>query len=57
MHKRWDHVMDQLSSGTEQGWRVAILEADIMLKDLLDLAESLSEVKQRSGMDKPTVIT
>ena len=36
VHKRWDHVMDQLSSGTEQGWRVAILEADIMLKDLLD---------------------
>lgn len=36
VHKRWDHVLDQLSSGSEQGWRVAILEADIMLKDLLD---------------------
>ena len=36
VHKRWDHIMEQLSSGSEQSWRVAILEADIMLKDLLD---------------------
>ncbi len=33
------------------------LETQAVLKDLIDLAESLSEVKQRSGMEKPTVIT
>jgi phosphoglucomutase len=32
-------------------------ETQAVLKDLIDLAESLSELKQRSGMDKPTVIT
>jgi len=32
-------------------------ETQAVLKDLLELAESLSEVKKRSGMDKPTVIT
>ena len=37
VYRRWDHVLAQLSSGSEQGWRVAILEADIMLKDLLDM--------------------
>lgn len=32
-------------------------ETQVVLKDLIDLAESLSEVKQRSGMSEPTVIT
>lgn len=32
-------------------------ETQQALADLIGLAESLSEVKQRSGMDKPTVIT
>ena len=33
------------------------LETQAVLKDLIDLAETLSETKKRSGMDKPTVIT
>jgi uncharacterized membrane protein len=33
---RWDHINDQLHAGTEHGWRIAILEADILLKELLD---------------------
>jgi hypothetical protein len=33
---KWDHVNEQIHAGTVQNWRVAILEADIMLKDLLD---------------------
>ncbi|MFZ4703710.1 MAG: alpha-D-glucose phosphate-specific phosphoglucomutase, partial [Candidatus Methylumidiphilus sp.] len=33
------------------------LETQAVLKDLIDLAETLSETKQRSGMDQPTVIT
>jgi phosphoglucomutase len=33
------------------------LETQEVLRDLIDLAESLSEVKHRSGMDQPTVIT
>ena len=33
------------------------LETQAVLKDLIDLAETLSETKKRSGMDQPTVIT
>ena len=33
------------------------LETQAVLKDLIDLAETLSEAKKRSGMDQPTVIT
>ena len=32
-------------------------DTQAVLKELIDLAESLGEVKRRSGMDKPTVIT
>ena len=35
-HLRWKRVMDQLQGDDEQGWRLAILEADIMLNELLD---------------------
>lgn len=35
-HLRWDHVMEQAYSENEQAWRLAILEADIMLSELLD---------------------
>lgn len=33
---RWDRVMEQAYSENEQNWRLAILEADIMLNELLD---------------------
>ena len=35
-HLRWDRVMEQAYSENEQAWRLAILEADIMLGELLD---------------------
>lgn len=34
---RWRRVLDQMSSDDEHNWRMAILEADIMLNELLDL--------------------
>jgi hypothetical protein len=34
---RWRHIMEQIGSDSEQNWRLAILEADIMLNELLDM--------------------
>jgi len=34
---RWQRVIEQVESGEENKWRLAILEADIMLNDLLDV--------------------
>ena len=34
---RWLHLQDQLSSDNEHSWRVAVLEADVMLGELLDV--------------------
>lgn len=34
---RWNRVLEQVHSDTEQNWRLAILEADIMLNELLDV--------------------
>ena len=36
-HLRWRRILDQMSAGTPESWRLAILEADIMLNELLDL--------------------
>jgi len=36
-HLRWNRVLEHASSGDEHKWRLAILEADIMLNELLDL--------------------
>lgn len=33
---RWHRVMEQIASDSDQQWRLAILEADIMLNELLD---------------------
>ena len=33
---RWNHIVEQTRTDSEQNWRLAILEADIMLNDLLD---------------------
>lgn len=35
-HHRWDHVRALIESGQPSDWRQAIIEADIMLYDLLD---------------------
>ncbi len=35
-HLRWHRVLDQAHSENDQSWRLAILEADIMLNELLD---------------------
>lgn len=34
-HSRWDHIQELISSMHESDWRQAIIEADIMLDDLL----------------------
>lgn len=34
-HNRWDHVIELIESPHENDWRQAIIEADIMLDDLL----------------------
>ena len=34
---RWNRILEQIGSDTEQSWRLAILEADIMLNELLDV--------------------
>lgn len=34
---RWNRVLEQIHSDSEQNWRLAILEADIMLNELLDV--------------------
>ena len=34
--KQWAHIMQLAASDDEHGWRIAILEADIMLGNLLD---------------------
>jgi hypothetical protein len=33
---RWNRITEQATGESEQGWRLAILEADIMLNELLD---------------------
>ena len=35
MHPRWTHIQELLDAGTPSVWREAIIEADIMLDDLL----------------------
>ena len=34
---RWNRILDQASSSNPESWRLSILEADIMLSELLDL--------------------
>ena len=34
---RWNRVLEQANGSTPEGWRLAILEADIMLNEVLDL--------------------
>lgn len=34
---RWNRILEQVSSDNEQNWRLAILESDIMLNELLDV--------------------
>jgi hypothetical protein len=35
-HLRWERLVEEAASDNEQRWRLAILEADIMLNELLD---------------------
>lgn len=36
INPRWQKILDQINSGEESNWRFAIMEADIMLDDLLE---------------------
>ena len=35
--RRWNRILEQANSSNPESWRLAILEADIMLNELLDL--------------------
>lgn len=37
MHLRWNRIMEQAMSDDAQHWRLAILECDLLLNELLDL--------------------
>jgi len=53
---RWQRVLEQVSSDDDHKWRLAILEADIMLNDLLDTlglrGETMSDKMKQVGRDK-----
>ena len=34
---KWNHIMEEMQSDDERKWRLAILEADILLNELLDV--------------------
>lgn len=36
VQQRWNRIREEMNGTNEQGWRLAILEADIMLNELLD---------------------
>ena len=36
-HLRWQRIQEEVQSENQQSWRLAILEADIMLNELLDM--------------------
>lgn len=46
-HSRWAHVQELINTGRESDWRQAIIEADIMLDEILDeqgyVGESVGE--------------
>ena len=50
---RWDHVLERAHSSDEKDWRLAILEADIMLNDLLDMlgykGETMADKMKQAG--------
>lgn len=53
-HSRWDHVMELIESMHENDWRQAIIEADIMLFDLLEqLGYQGDSVAERLKQAKP----
>lgn len=53
---RWNHVLERAHSADEKDWRLAILEADIMLNDLLDMlgykGETMGDKMKQVGRDK-----
>jgi hypothetical protein len=53
---RWQRILEQAGSDNEHDWRLAILEADIMLNELLDMrgykGETMAEkMKQADRAD------
>lgn len=59
-HMRWNRIMEHAQSADEHKWRLAILECDIMLNELLDLqgykGETIAEkLKQVSRSNFNTV--
>jgi hypothetical protein len=53
---RWESVLERAHSDDEKNWRLAILEADIMLNELLDVlgyrGETMADKMKQAGRDK-----
>ena len=53
VQKRWERIQTQIASTEENDWRLAILEADIMLDEVLEahgyVGESLGEKLKSAG--------
>ena len=59
-HLRWARVVEQVRSESEQNWRLAILECDIMLNELLDLlgyrGETMGDKMKQATKERFTTI-
>lgn len=53
---RWNRIREQIASHEEDQWRLAILEADIMLNELLDVqgfkGETMADKLKQASRDK-----
>lgn len=53
---KWDRILDEIQSEDERQWRIAILEADIMLNDLLDVlgykGETMAEKMKQADVSE-----
>ena len=50
---RWNHILERAHSNDEKSWRLAILEADMMLNELLDMlgyrGETMADKMKQAG--------
>ena len=50
---RWNHILERAHSDDEKSWRLAILEADMMLNELLDVlgyrGETMADKMKQAG--------
>ena len=57
---RWNHIVEESRSDNEQKWRLAILEADILLNELLDVlgfrGETMADKMKQANRNQFTTI-